>query len=88
MAFSGCFAFIIIIPGSLRRSPIEFEEYPMREEKTEELADWFAFQSARPELPFPERLMLENVSHWLRSQQTGETKRPVASIDPWIGVSQ
>lgn len=50
------------------------------------LADWFQRQSQRTDLSLAEQLMLENVSAWLRNQESAN--KPVRrSRDPWIGLS-
>lgn len=50
------------------------------------LADWFARQAQRQDIPLAEQLMLENVSAWLRNQDPNS--RPASRpADPWIGLS-
>ena len=58
----------------------------MRTNQISELAHWFAAQSEIPTNSLPERLMLENVSRWLRRQQSGDDQA-VPTADPWIGLS-
>ena len=58
----------------------------MRREQMAELAHWFEAQSELTSHSLAERLMLENVSRWLRKQQSGATKTPPKN-DPWIGLS-
>ncbi|MFY0612015.1 MAG: hypothetical protein JXQ99_10855 [Hyphomicrobiaceae bacterium] len=58
----------------------------MRTKQITDLAHWFEAQSEMTSHSMPERLMLENVSRWLRKQQSGaEQIKPVT--DPWIGLS-
>ncbi len=50
------------------------------------LADWFQRQSQRPDIPLAEQLMLENVSAWLRNQESSQPE-PQCQRDPWVGLS-
>ena len=58
----------------------------MRTKDMSELANWFEVQSEMTSHSLPERLMLENVSRWLRKQQVGAIQSP-PKTDPWIGLS-
>lgn len=60
----------------------------MGQRSLSQLAQWFAHQSQRYDLPLAEQLMLENVSHWLKRQDDGRPARPADELrDPWIGFS-
>lgn len=58
----------------------------MNTKQMSELVHWFEAQSEVPTHSMPERLMLENVSRWLRRQQSGSEHTP-PKTDPWMGMS-
>jgi hypothetical protein len=66
---------------------IQRKDCDMGHRSLSELAQWFAKQSRRYDLPLAEQLMLENVSDWLKRQELDTPSIQHRPADPWTGFS-